>query len=122
MQSEQEIPLTGAQKGLVLCITSEGGIVHWLGARPNTSSSDPSLLVGMVELLPYQDGSTLPPDNDLGSTEILDSVTTVESGHTQHQEILEKSLWPVTHFRSLCHMLQIFKTERRLCLTSPRIP
>jgi hypothetical protein len=34
----------------------------------------------MVELLPYQDGSTLPPDNDLGSTEILDSVTTVESG------------------------------------------
>jgi hypothetical protein len=30
MQSEQEIPLTGAQKGLVLSITPEGGIFHWL--------------------------------------------------------------------------------------------
>ena len=34
----------------------------------------------MVELLPYQDGRTLPADNnDHGSTEILDSTTTVES-------------------------------------------
>jgi hypothetical protein len=32
MQSEQEIPLTGAQKGLVLSIAPEGGIVHWTGA------------------------------------------------------------------------------------------
>jgi hypothetical protein len=32
MQSEQEIPLTSAQKGLVLSITPEGGIVRWLGA------------------------------------------------------------------------------------------
>ena len=31
-QSEQEIPLIGAQKGLVLSITPEGGIVHWLGS------------------------------------------------------------------------------------------
>jgi hypothetical protein len=28
MQSKQEIPLTGAQKGLVLSIKPEGGIVH----------------------------------------------------------------------------------------------
>jgi hypothetical protein len=69
MQSEQEIPLMGAQKGLVLSITPEGGIVHWPGARPDTSSTDPSCLVGMIELLPYQDGRTLPADNnDHGST------------------------------------------------------
>ena len=35
----------------------------------------------MVELLHYQDGRTLPTDNnDHGSTEILDIATTVESG------------------------------------------
>jgi hypothetical protein len=38
VQSKQEIPLTGAQKGQVLSITLEGGIVHWPGARPDTSS------------------------------------------------------------------------------------
>jgi hypothetical protein len=81
MQSGQEIPLTGAQMGLVLYITPEGGIVHWPGAWPNTSSIEPSRLVAMVELLPYQDGRTLPADgNDHGSTEILDSTTTIESG------------------------------------------
>ena len=32
MQFEQEIPLTGAQKGLVLSITPKGGILHWPGA------------------------------------------------------------------------------------------
>jgi hypothetical protein len=32
VQSEQEISLTGAQKGLVLSNTSKGGIVHRLGA------------------------------------------------------------------------------------------
>jgi len=65
---------------LVLSITPEGGIVHWLGARPNTSLTDPSRLVGMVELLPYQDDSTLPAgNNDHDSTEILDIATTIES-------------------------------------------
>ena len=65
---------------MVLSITPEGGIVHWPGAQPDTSSIDPSHLVGMVELLPYQDGRTLPTDNnDHGSTEILDSTMTTES-------------------------------------------
>jgi hypothetical protein len=81
MQSEQEIPLMGAQKGLVLSITPEGGIIHWPSAQPDTSSTDPSRLVGMIELLPYQDDRTLPADNnDHGSTKILDSATTAESG------------------------------------------
>ena len=53
VQSEREIPLTGAQRGLVLSITPEGGIIHWPGARPATSLTNPSRLVGMVELLPY---------------------------------------------------------------------
>ena len=69
VQSEQEIPLMGAQRGLVLSITPEGGIVHWPGVRPDTSLIDSSHLVGMVELLPYQDGRTLLADNnDHGST------------------------------------------------------
>ena len=52
VQSKEEIPLTGAQRGLVLSITPEGGIIHWLGARPD-SLIDPSRRVGMVEFLPY---------------------------------------------------------------------
>jgi hypothetical protein len=81
MQSGQEIPLTSAEMGLVLYTTPEGGIVDWPGARPDTSSIEPSCLVAMVELLPYQDGRTLPAnDNDHGSTEILDSTMTAESG------------------------------------------
>jgi hypothetical protein len=54
------------------------GIVHWLGTRPRAMSLDPFRLVGMVEILPYQDGSTLPSDDDV-SIEILTSITTTES-------------------------------------------
>jgi hypothetical protein len=65
---------------MVLSITPEGGIVHWSGAQHDTSSIDPSRLVGMMELLPYQDGRTLPADNnDHGSMEIVDSTTTAQS-------------------------------------------
>jgi hypothetical protein len=81
MQSEQEIPLMGAQTGLVLSITSEDGIVHWPGARLDISSADSSRLVSMVELLPFQDGSTLPTDSDdHDSIEILGIATTIELG------------------------------------------
>jgi len=79
MQSNREIPLLGAQQGLVLSITSEGCIVHWPGTKPLNDSSDPSRLVGMVELMPYQDGSTLPME-DTGSTEILTNTEMAESG------------------------------------------
>ena len=55
--------------------------MHWPGAWPNISSTDPSRLVGMVELLPYQDGSTVPIDSDdRDSTEIVGTTTTAESG------------------------------------------
>ena len=63
-----------------MSITPEGGIVHWPGARPSTSSLDPSRLVGMVELLPYQDNSTLLANNDHSSTNIMNSAMTIESG------------------------------------------
>ena len=70
--------MTGAQKGLILSITPKGSIVDWPGAQPHATSSDPFRLVGMVEILPFQNASTLPSDED-GSTEILTSITTVES-------------------------------------------
>ena len=44
---------TGAQRGLVLSITPNGGIIHWPDAWPDTSFIDLSHLVGVVELLPY---------------------------------------------------------------------
>ena len=53
--------------------------MHWPGALPGTSSIDPSHLVSMVELLPYQDGNTDSADSDHGSTEILHSAATAES-------------------------------------------
>ena len=69
----------GAHRGLVLSITPEGGIIYWPSARLDISLTDPSHLVGMVELLPYQDGKTLLADNnDHGSIEILDIATTAE--------------------------------------------
>lgn len=78
LQSEQEIPLVGSQKGLVLSITTKGGIIHWPSTRPLATSSDPFRLVGLVEILPYQDGSTFPSE-DNGSIEILASVAIIES-------------------------------------------
>ena len=59
VQSEQEIPLVGAQRGLVLSITPEGGIIHWPGAWPDTSLTYPSHLVGRtLALLGWQNSSS----------------------------------------------------------------
>ena len=80
MQSDQEIPLTGAQRGLVFSATSEGNIVHWLGVRPFNDPSVSSRLVGMMSRLPFQVGTPLPIIEDEGSTEILSSASTAESG------------------------------------------
>ena len=51
MQSDQEIPLTGAQRGLVFSATSEGNIVHWPGVRPFNDPSVSLRLVGMMSQL-----------------------------------------------------------------------
>jgi hypothetical protein len=57
-----EIPLTGAQRGLVLSITPQGFIVHWPGRRLDDIYSDSSRVDAMAEILPFQDGDTLPED------------------------------------------------------------
>jgi hypothetical protein len=78
MNLAQEIPLTGAQRGLVLSNTPQGFIVHWPGSCPDNSYPDSSRVIAMAEILPYQDGDVLPGD-DRGSTEILESSGTTES-------------------------------------------
>lgn len=80
MQSDQEIPLTGAQRGLVFSATSEGNIVHWPGVRPFNDPSVSSRLVSMVSRLPFQVSTPLPIIEEEGSTEILSSASTAESG------------------------------------------
>jgi hypothetical protein len=67
-----------AQKRHVLSVTSQCFIVHWPRSRPDDSYPDSSQVIAMVEILPYQDGDSLPGD-DHGSTEILKSSGTVES-------------------------------------------
>jgi hypothetical protein len=80
MHSDQEITtLTGAQQGLVLSATAEGNIVRWPRDRPAFGTSDPSRLIGMMGQLPFQVGNVLPTDEG-GSTEILSSTSTGESG------------------------------------------
>ena len=52
------IPLTGAQEGLVLTITSQDCIIHWPGSVPEDSSTQ---LVGTTTtaILPYQEGDSI---------------------------------------------------------------
>jgi len=112
----------GAQKGLVLSITFEEGIVRWSGARPDTSSTNPSRLIGMVDHLPYQDGSTLPTGDDHNSTEIMDSATTTESrtqSATRHSREVFMAGQPP---RSLCLIHQTSRKEKKLYLISAQMP
>jgi hypothetical protein len=48
--------LTGAQEGLILAMTSQDYLVHWLGS---ISRSNHARLVDETAVLPYQEGSTL---------------------------------------------------------------
>ena len=52
------IPLTGAQEGLVLTITSQDYIIHWSGSIPEDSGTQ---LVDnvMTIALPYQEGDSI---------------------------------------------------------------
>ena len=52
------MPLKGAQEGLVLTITSQNCIVHWLGSVPEDSKTR---LVGTTTtaILPYQEGDLI---------------------------------------------------------------
>jgi hypothetical protein len=97
---DQEIPLTGAQQGLVLSATSEGNIVHWPGIWPLMDSSNSLWVIGMMSRLPFQVGTPLPTLEEEGSTDILSSTTTTESGtkstiyHGHSQESLHASRAP----------------------------
>jgi hypothetical protein len=75
-----EIPLTGAQRGLVLSLTPQGFVVHWPGRRPDYVHADSSRVVVMAEILPFQDGEALPEDQH-SLTDILPSSTTMESAN-----------------------------------------
>jgi hypothetical protein len=52
----QGVPLTGAQEGLILTITSQDYIVHWPGSIPK---DDSTRLVGTTMVLPYQEGDSI---------------------------------------------------------------
>jgi hypothetical protein len=74
----QEIPLTGAQRGLVLSITLQGFIIHWPRSRLDDSYPNSSQVIAMADIFSYQDGDSLPSD-DHSSMEILKSSDMVES-------------------------------------------
>jgi len=64
------IPLTGGQEGLVLTITSQDCIIHWLGSVPEDSGTQ---LVGTTTtaILPYQEGDSI--CNHEASSEIINN-------------------------------------------------
>ena len=77
------IPLTGAQEGLVLTITSQDCIVHWPGSVPEDSNTR---LVGTTTttILPYQGDSICDFE---ASTEVInnsDSMETNADDRTTH--------------------------------------
>jgi len=69
------MPLKGAQEGLVLTITSQDYIIHWLGSIPEDSGTQ---LVDNVTTtaLPYQEGDLI---CDLEtSTEVINNSSNME--------------------------------------------
>ena len=83
------IPLTGAQEGLVLTITSQDCIIHWPGSVPEDSGTQ---LVGTstTAILPYQEGDSI-YDTE-ASTKVIsdsDSMKTNTNNRTTHaREVL----------------------------------
>jgi len=70
------IPLTGAQEGLVLTVTSQDCIIHWPGSVPEDSSTR---LVDITTstALPYQEGDSI---CDLeASTEVVSNSDSMET-------------------------------------------
>jgi hypothetical protein len=62
------VPLIGSQEGLVLTITSQDYIVHWLGSIPK---DDSTRLVDTTTVLPYQEGDSIYDAET--STEVLNN-------------------------------------------------
>ena len=81
------MPLKGAQEGLVLTITSQDCIVHWLGSVPKGSSTR---LVGAttIAILPYQEGDSI---CDLeASTKVINNSDSTETNVMTKQLMLKK--------------------------------
>jgi hypothetical protein len=79
----RRVPLTGAQEGLILTITSQDYIVHWLGSIPEDNYT---WAVGTIMVLPYQEGDSI--YNTEASTEVLSNSDSIETSinktlHTQ---------------------------------------
>ena len=82
------IPLTGAQEGLVLTITSQDCIIHWPGSVPEDSGTQ--LVDTTTAILPYQEGDSI---YDVEThTEVIsnsDSMKTNNNNGTAHaREVL----------------------------------
>jgi hypothetical protein len=71
----RRIPLTGAQEGLILTVTSQDYIVHWSGSISEDGSTG---LVDTMIVLPYQEGDSI-HDAEV-FTEILDNSDSIEAG------------------------------------------
>ena len=70
------IPLTGAQKGLVLTVTSQDCIIHWPGSVPKDSSTR-LVDTTTTTALPYQEGDSI---CDLeASTEVINNSDRTET-------------------------------------------
>jgi hypothetical protein len=80
--SVRGVPLTGAQEGLILTMTPQDCLVHWLGS---IFGSGDIRLVDEATILPYQEGRTL-YDTD-ASIEIISNsngaVTDAEATHAR---------------------------------------
>jgi len=72
----RRLPLTRAQEGLVLTITSQDYIVHWPGSIPEDDSTQ---LVGTTTttVLPYQEGDSIYDAE--ASTEVLNDSDNTET-------------------------------------------
>ena len=87
------MPLKGAQKRLVLTITSQYCIVHWLGSVLEDSSTR-LVDTTTTTILPYQEGDSI---YDLeASTKVINNSDGVETDRTIHA----REVFMVRHPRS----------------------
>jgi hypothetical protein len=90
----RRIPLTGAQEGLVLTITSQDHIVHWSGSISEDGNTG---LVDAMIILPYQEEDSI--HNAKPSTEILNNFDSTEIG-TNDGAICTREVFMVRHSQS----------------------
>jgi hypothetical protein len=88
-RSVRRVPLVGAQEGLVLTITPQDCLIHWLGS---VSKGGDIRLVDEAMILPYQEGSMLYDTDTL--TEIISNsngaVTDAEATHAQKVFMIQR--------------------------------